>query len=103
MKLSDDSARLPGCRARVPGDEGAPWEDRRRTQTGTTTRTDTRAGSRMQRFIRQLTGVRFIAAVWVMMYHFQAPLAVMGLLVPVVPSACGWGASASTCSSRSRA
>ncbi|MEI6372748.1 MAG: acyltransferase [Actinomycetes bacterium] len=35
-------------------------------------------------FIRQLTGVRFIAAFWVLMYHFQAPLATMGLLVPVV-------------------
>lgn len=38
----------------------------------------------MQRFIGQLTGVRFVAAVWVMLYHFQAPLAVLGLLVPVV-------------------
>jgi len=35
-------------------------------------------------FIRQLTGVRFIAAFWVMMYHFQLPLATIGLLVPVV-------------------
>ena len=38
----------------------------------------------MQRFIGQLTGVRFVAAVWVMLYHFQAPLATLGLLVPVV-------------------
>ncbi len=38
----------------------------------------------MNVFIRQLTGVRFIAAFWVLMYHFQAPLATMGLLVPVV-------------------
>ena len=35
-------------------------------------------------FIRQLTGVRFVAAFWVLMYHFQAPLATLGLLVPVV-------------------
>jgi peptidoglycan/LPS O-acetylase OafA/YrhL len=38
----------------------------------------------MQRFIGQLTGVRFVAAVWVMLYHYQAPLAVLGWLVPVV-------------------
>lgn len=38
----------------------------------------------MQQFIRQLTGVRFVAAAWVMLYHFQAPLATLGLLVPVV-------------------
>lgn len=35
-------------------------------------------------FIRQLTGVRFVAAFWVLMYHFQLPLATLGLLVPVV-------------------
>ena len=35
-------------------------------------------------FIRQLTGVRFVAAFWVLMYHFQAPLGTLGLLVPVV-------------------
>jgi peptidoglycan/LPS O-acetylase OafA/YrhL len=38
----------------------------------------------MQRFIGQLTGVRFVAAAWVMLYHFQVPLATLGLLVPVV-------------------
>ena len=38
----------------------------------------------MQQFIGQLTGVRFIAAAWVMLYHFQAPLAKLGLLIPVV-------------------
>jgi peptidoglycan/LPS O-acetylase OafA/YrhL len=38
----------------------------------------------MQRFIGQLTGVRFVAAVWVMLYHYQAPLAALGWLVPVL-------------------
>ncbi len=38
----------------------------------------------MQRFIGQLTGVRFVAAAWVMLYHFQVPLATLGLLVPVL-------------------
>ena len=38
----------------------------------------------MARFIGQLTGVRFIAAAWVMLYHFQVPLATLGLLVPGV-------------------
>ncbi len=38
----------------------------------------------MQQFIRQLTGVRFLAAAWVMLYHFQAPLATIGVLVPVL-------------------
>ncbi|CAB4852055.1 unannotated protein [freshwater metagenome] len=38
----------------------------------------------MQRFIGQLTGVRFVAAAWVMLYHFQVPLATIGLLVPVL-------------------
>ena len=37
-----------------------------------------------QRFIGQLTGVRFVAATWVMLYHFQVPLATLGLLVPVL-------------------
>jgi peptidoglycan/LPS O-acetylase OafA/YrhL len=37
-----------------------------------------------QRFIGQLTGVRFVAAAWVMLYHFQGSLAVVGLLVPVL-------------------
>ena len=36
-------------------------------------------------FIRQLTGVRFIAAAWVLGYHLQVPLAVLGLVsVPVL-------------------
>ncbi len=35
-------------------------------------------------FIRQLTGVRFIAAAWVMLYHYQPALAASGLLVPVL-------------------
>jgi peptidoglycan/LPS O-acetylase OafA/YrhL len=35
-------------------------------------------------FIRQLTGVRFIAAAWVMLYHFQPALAASGLLVPIL-------------------
>ncbi|MHB8796394.1 MAG: acyltransferase family protein [Candidatus Nanopelagicales bacterium] len=35
-------------------------------------------------FIRQLTGVRFVAAAWVVLYHFQGPLAAVGLSdVPV--------------------
>ena len=37
-----------------------------------------------QRFIGQLTGVRFVAAAWVMLYHFQGALAVIGILVPVL-------------------
>ena len=37
----------------------------------------------MTAFIRQLTGVRFIAAFWVLLYHFQAPLDRLGLLIPV--------------------
>ncbi|MEI7779346.1 MAG: acyltransferase [Actinomycetes bacterium] len=36
----------------------------------------------MNQFIRQLTGVRFIAAAWVVLYHFQAALGKSGLLVP---------------------
>lgn len=35
-------------------------------------------------FIRQLTGVRFLAAAWVMLYHFQPALAASGLLLPVM-------------------
>ena len=31
-------------------------------------------------FIRQLTGIRFVAAAWVLLYHFQGPLAVVGVL-----------------------
>ncbi|MEI8056760.1 MAG: acyltransferase [Actinomycetes bacterium] len=38
----------------------------------------------MQRFIGQLTGVRAVAATWVMLYHYQAVLASIGLLIPVV-------------------
>jgi peptidoglycan/LPS O-acetylase OafA/YrhL len=34
----------------------------------------------MNVFIRQLTGIRFIAAAWVVLYHFQLPLAVLGIL-----------------------
>ena len=35
-------------------------------------------------FIRQLTGVRFVAAAWVLLYHLQGPLGVLGLLsIPV--------------------
>lgn len=29
-------------------------------------------------FIRQLTGVRFVAAAWVVLYHYQGPLAAAG-------------------------
>ncbi|MEZ5185422.1 MAG: acyltransferase [Candidatus Nanopelagicales bacterium] len=35
-------------------------------------------------FIRQLTGVRFLAAAWVMLYHFQPALAASGVLLPVM-------------------
>jgi peptidoglycan/LPS O-acetylase OafA/YrhL len=35
-------------------------------------------------FIRQLTGVRFLAAAWVMLYHFQPALAPSGVLIPVL-------------------
>jgi peptidoglycan/LPS O-acetylase OafA/YrhL len=34
-------------------------------------------------FIRQLTGIRFIAAAWVLLYHLQGPLDNLHLLVPV--------------------
>ena len=38
----------------------------------------------MNVFIRQLTGIRFVAAAWVVLYHFQVPLATLGLLsIPV--------------------
>jgi peptidoglycan/LPS O-acetylase OafA/YrhL len=37
-------------------------------------------------FIRQLTGIRFVAAAWVLLYHLQGPLAVIGVLsLPVLP------------------
>jgi peptidoglycan/LPS O-acetylase OafA/YrhL len=38
----------------------------------------------MGQFISQLTGVRFIAAFWVLLYHYQPAFATAGLLVPVV-------------------
>ena len=38
----------------------------------------------MRRFIGQLTGVRLIAATWVLLYHYQPVLATMHLLVPGV-------------------
>lgn len=37
----------------------------------------------MNVFIRQLTGIRFVAAAWVLLYHLQGPLNQLGLLVPV--------------------
>ncbi len=37
----------------------------------------------MNVFIRQLTGIRFVAAAWVLLYHLQGPLAQLHLLVPV--------------------
>lgn len=38
----------------------------------------------MNVFIRQLTGIRFIAAAWVLLYHLQGPLNTLGLLgIPV--------------------
>ena len=37
-----------------------------------------------RRFIGQLTGVRFVAAFWVMLYHYQGALATAGILVPVL-------------------
>jgi len=37
-------------------------------------------------FIRQLTGVRLVAAVWVLLYHSQGPLDTLGLMsIPVLP------------------
>ena len=39
----------------------------------------------MSLFIRQLTGIRFIAAAWVLAYHLQGPLQPLGVLeVPVL-------------------
>ncbi|MBI1351191.1 MAG: acyltransferase family protein [Actinomycetales bacterium] len=38
----------------------------------------------MNVFIRQLTGIRFIAAAWVLLYHLQGPLNQLHLLIPVV-------------------
>jgi peptidoglycan/LPS O-acetylase OafA/YrhL len=35
-------------------------------------------------FIRQLTGIRFVAAAWVLLYHLQGPLDNLHLLVPVL-------------------
>lgn len=38
----------------------------------------------MNVFIRQLTGIRFVAAAWVLLYHLQGPLNTLGLLaIPV--------------------
>ncbi len=40
----------------------------------------------MNVFIRQLTGIRLVAAVWVLLYHAQGPLDTIGLLnIPVLP------------------
>jgi peptidoglycan/LPS O-acetylase OafA/YrhL len=39
---------------------------------------------RVNVFIRQLTGIRFVAAAWVLLYHFQGPLGTIGVTgVPV--------------------
>ncbi len=39
----------------------------------------------MSVFIRQLTGIRFVAAFWVLAYHLQGPFNVLGLLsIPVL-------------------
>ena len=37
----------------------------------------------MNVFIRQLTGIRFVAAAWVLLYHLQGPLNQLHLLIPV--------------------
>ncbi len=37
----------------------------------------------MNVFIRQLTGIRFVAAAWVLLYHLQGPLNQLNLLLPV--------------------
>ena len=37
----------------------------------------------MNVFIRQLTGIRFVAAAWVLLYHLQGPLNQLNLLIPV--------------------
>jgi peptidoglycan/LPS O-acetylase OafA/YrhL len=43
-------------------------------------------------FIRQLTGVRFVAAAWVLLYHLQGPLDNVGLLaIPVIPDVLNVG------------
>ena len=40
----------------------------------------------MNVFIRQLTGIRLVAAVWVLLYHSQSQLDTIGLLsIPVLP------------------
>ena len=40
----------------------------------------------MNVFIRQLTGIRLVAAVWVLLYHSQGPLDAIGVLsIPVLP------------------
>lgn len=40
----------------------------------------------MSVFIRQLTGIRFVAAFWVLAYHLQGPFNVLGLLsIPILP------------------
>ena len=38
----------------------------------------------MGQFIRQLTGVRFVAAFWVVLYHYQPALATAGVLFPLL-------------------
>ena len=38
----------------------------------------------MNQFIKQLTGVRFIAAFWVVLYHYQPAFLTAGILVPIV-------------------
>ena len=39
----------------------------------------------MNVFIRQLTGIRFVAAAWVLLYHLQGPLNTLGILaIPVM-------------------
>ncbi len=40
----------------------------------------------MNVFIRQLTGIRLVAAVWVLLYHAQGPLDTIGVLsIPILP------------------
>lgn len=40
----------------------------------------------MNVFIRQLTGIRLVAAVWVLLYHAQGPLDTIGLMsIPIFP------------------
>jgi peptidoglycan/LPS O-acetylase OafA/YrhL len=43
----------------------------------------TSLGSTVNVFIRQLTGIRFVAAAWVLLYHLQGPLNQLNLLIPV--------------------